>query len=307
MKVGVTSPSFSKSTALRSRLESSFGDVIYNTDGVKLEGNALIDFAKDCEALIVGLDIINDDILKNLPKLKFISKYGVGLDGIDIGACEKYNISIGWTGGVNKRSASEMTLGFMLTLIRNMYPTSLRLRDGEWDKSGGRLLSAKTIGIIGFGNIGIDLAMLLRPFDCRILANDIIDISQIAVDMNVEVCDKGTLYSNSDIITIHTPLTHSTRNMISKAHINQMKDGVIIINAARGGIVNESDLYDALISGKVSSAAIDAFEFEPPFSSPLLNLKNVFSTPHIGGNAYEAVLAMGNSAIDHLFERFNLE
>jgi len=304
VKVGVTSPSFSKSSELRERLELYFPDVVYNTEGVKLDGQGLVAFSQDCDALIVGLDIVDANILGQLPKLKFISKYGVGLDGIDLDACESFGVGIGWTGGVNKRSASEMTLGFMITLIRNMYPTSLDLREQIWNKNGGSLLTGKTIGIIGFGNIGTDLAALLIPFGCNILANDIVDISKPARLYGVTPCDKKSIYKESDVITVHTPLTIQTRNMIGAPEFAIMKGGVIIINAARGGIVNERDLHDALLTGRVSSAAIDAYESEPPFGSPLLKLKNVFSTPHIGGNATEAVLAMGNSAIDHLCRKF---
>ena len=306
MKIGVTSPSFSKSDVLRAELESSFSNVVYNTEGVKLDGDGLVKFSEDCEALIVGLDVVDEAILRALPRLKFISKYGVGLDGIDLDACKSYGVEVGWTGGVNKRSASEMVLGFMITLIRNMYPTSLDLRSNIWNKNGGRLLSGKTVGIIGFGNIGSDLAGLLGPFGCEILVNDIVDVDELAKPLNVIVCDKPKIYGESDVITVHTPLTPLTRNMIAAEEMSAMKNGVILINAARGGIINESDLYDALCSGKVASAAIDAYDKEPPFESPLLSLPNVFSTPHTGGNAVEAVLAMGRSAISHLCERFKI-
>ena len=305
MKIGVTSPSFSKSKILCDELNNIFDNISYNHDGVKLEGKDLITFAKDCDALVVGLDTINEEVIKSLPKLKFISKYGVGLDGIDQIACKNNNISIGWTGGVNKRSASEMTLGFMITLIRNMYPTSLDLRSSTWNKSGGKQLSGKTIGIIGLGNIGLDLIDLLTPFKCEILGNDIIPNFNVP-NLNFQHVSKEEIYVRSDIITVHTPLDDSTYDMIGSNEINKMKDGVILINAARGGIINESDLYKALKEKKVGAAAIDVFQEEPPFESPLLELNNVFSTPHIGGNAFEAVLAMGRSAINHLRKEFNV-
>jgi D-3-phosphoglycerate dehydrogenase len=152
---------------------------------------------------------LTSDLLDKLPDLKIIAKYGVGLDNIDIEACNSRNIKIGWTGGVNRRSVAEMALGFMLALSRNLYITSTQLKQGFWNKNGGSQLTGKTIGIIGAGYIGRELIELLRPFNCKILVNDIIDISNLNVG-NIFVSDKKTIYLNSDIISLHTPLNNET-------------------------------------------------------------------------------------------------
>ena len=229
-----------------------------------------------------------------------ISKYGVGLDNIDLNACKENNVKIGWTGGVNKRSVSEMTMGFMLMLSRNLFTTSNKLKQMVWDKKGGTQLTGKTIGIIGLGNIGKDLVSLLQPFGCNFLVNDIIDISDYASLHNLKTASKEEIYSSSDIISIHTPLNMKTTNLINLEVFKKMKSSSFLINTARGGIVNEIDLKFALENNIISGAALDVYESETVLNEELLVLPNLICTPHTGGNSFEAVVAMGLSAIEHL-------
>ena len=164
MNVKVSTIAFSKNEYLVECLLKEFPDAEVNTKGVRLNGQGLIDYLTNVEGAIIGLELITPSILKQLPKLKMISKYGVGLDNIDLNACKENNVKIGWTGGVNKRSVSEMTMGFMLMLSRNLFTTSNKLKQMVWDKKGGTQLTGKTIGIIGLGNIGKDLVSLVQPF-----------------------------------------------------------------------------------------------------------------------------------------------
>ena len=300
MKVRVSTIAFSQNQNLVSLLKESFPNAEVNTSGIRLTDDALIDFFMDAEAIIVGLEKINSSILDKLPNLKFISKYGVGLDNIDLNACKERGIQIGWTGGVNKRSVAEMTLGFMLALIRNLYLTSNQLKNQVWNKHGGFQLSGKTIGIIGLGNIGKDLVSILKPFGCKILANDIIDISDFASENDITILNKTDLIKNSDIISIHTPLNEKTLDLFTINEFRIMKKNSFIINTARGGIINEVDLKSALNDKLILGAAIDVYNIEPPNDLELLEIENLSCTPHIGGNAYEAVFAMGESAINHL-------
>jgi len=302
MKVAVTSSSFSKNEQLRKELLSYFKDVKFNLEGKKFDKYELIDFIKDAEAVIVGLEPIDEEVIDKSPKLKFISKYGVGLDNIDITACKKKGIKIGWTGGVNRLSVAEMTLGFMLMLARNLYVTSNKLKNGIWEKNGGFQLSGKTIGIIGVGNIGKELVKLLKPFNCKILVNDIIDQTEYYKENQLIEVSKEEIYKKSDFITIHTPLTEQTKNMITLKQLKMMKPTAYLINTARGGIIKEKDLKIALKEGIIAGAAIDVYEKEPPKDKDLLKLPNLICTPHIGGNAKEAVLAMGRSAIKNLVQ-----
>jgi phosphoglycerate dehydrogenase-like enzyme len=300
VKVKVTTLAFSKNEFLVNELKKTFPDAVINEEGKRFNGDELITYLEDADAAIIGLEQITVEILEKLPKLKIIAKYGVGLDNIDLVACQQRNVIIGWTGGVNKKSVAEMTLGFMIGLSRNLFTTSNLLRELIWNKSGGKSLYNKTIGIIGFGNIGREVAAFLQPFQCKILVNDIVNFDELSGYSNIFQVDKVELYSKADIITIHTPLTDQTRNLITKEVFQQMKPTSFLINTARGGIVNEKDLKEALMNNLISGAALDVYEEEPPIDKEMLALPNLICTPHIGGNSYEAVVAMGESAISHL-------
>jgi D-3-phosphoglycerate dehydrogenase len=300
MKVVVSAVAFSKNKELVQALLSHFPDAVINLEGKRYINSELIEYYKEADAIITGLEKIDDYVLSKLPKLKLIAKYGVGLDNIDLEACKKRNVAIGWTGGVNKHSVAEMALGFMLMLSRNLFITANQLKAGTWNKSGGFSLESRTIGIIGIGHIGKELIQMLKPFNCKILVNDILDLNDFVKENNVELVTKDYLYQQSDIISVHTPLNDTTKNMINKETILQMKQSVYLINTARGGIINEEDLKWALSNNRIGGAALDVFNIEPPEDMELMSYPNLIATPHIAGNSYEAVIAMGMAAINHI-------
>ena len=299
--IGITTVAFSKNEALVNKVKDlGFKNVYINKELKRFTKDELIKFLSKCDVAIVGLDKIDEEILSLTPKLKALSKYGVGLDNIDFNACKKYNIEVLHTQGVNKRSVSELTLGCILSLLRNIYISSNLLKNNIWEKNGGVQLTNKTIGIIGVGNIGKDLIQLLKPFSCKILVNDIINQDEYYKDNNLIENSKEKIFRDADIITIHTPLNESTKYMIDKKSLNLMKPNAIVINTARGGIINQEDLKWALKNNIIAGAAIDAYEIEPPEDLEFLSLPNLINTPHIGGNAIEAVEAMGESAIENI-------
>lgn len=302
MKVAVTSKSFSKNKTLIDKLNNHFSDIKLNHGTKKLNDDELIKFLKDCDGVIVALEEINKKVIDALPKLKVISKFGVGLDNIDLEYCKQKNIRIGWLGGINKQSVAEMALGFMLMLIRNLYLSSNKLSINIWDKNGGDSLYGKTIGIIGVGYIGKEIINLLKPFNCKILVNDIINQDEYYKSNNLIKSSKEEIFKNSDIITIHTSLNNETKYLINKDTLSMMKKSSFIINTARGDIINLLDLRYALKNNTISGGAIDVYDTEPPQDKELLKLENLICTPHIGGNSNEAVLAMGRSAIKFLKE-----
>ncbi|MDN5126633.1 phosphoglycerate dehydrogenase [Aliarcobacter butzleri] len=306
MNITVTSPSFSSNKTLQQEIYKYFPKAKLNLDGKRFNKKDLIEYIKDADAIIVGLEPIDKEVLEQCQNLKIVSKYGVGLNNIDLEACKKRDITIGWTGGVNKLSVAEMTLGYMLMLCRNLFITSNELKNGIWNKSGGFQLSEKRIGIIGVGYIGKELIRLLKPFNCEILVNDIINQEQYYKENNLKEVSKEEIFKTCDIVTIHTPFDSTTDNLIDKKVFETMKNGSFIINSARGGIINEDDLKYALLNNIISGAAIDAYVEEPPSDKELLSLPNLICTPHIGGNSREAVEAMGLSAINHLKEFYNL-
>ena len=300
MKVKVSTIAFSKNQSLVSLLQEHFPDAEVNTKGLRMNDEDLIHFFSDADAVIVGLEKITPELLDRLPRLKLIAKYGVGLDNVDLTACHDRGIRIGWTGGVNKRSVAEMALGFMLALCRNLYSTSNQMKQLVWNKSGGFQLSGKTVGIIGLGNIGKELVALLKPFGCNIIVNDIADISIFAAENDLKVVSISELISTADIISIHTPANSDTLNLFTLKEFRMMKPTSFIINTARGGIIKELDLKIALKEKLIAGAALDVYEPEPPVDLELLEMENLICTPHTGGNAAEAVFAMGESAINHL-------
>ncbi len=302
MKIAIPNKAFSFNETLVAELKEKYPDVKINTTGIRYNGQELIDFIGDAEAVIVGLEDFNKHIIDSCPSVKALAKYGVGLNNVDLDYCKEKGIYIGWKAGVNRLSVAEMAMGFMLMLIRNLYVTSNQLKNGIWNKDGGMDLSKRTIGIIGVGHIGKELIRLLQPFQCRILVNDIIEQDDYYASVGVEAVSKEELFQQADIITLHTPLTAKTEKLINEEALTSMKNSALVINTARGEIVDLPALKVALKSGQIAGAGLDVYYEEPPEDTELLAIENLINTPHIGGNSIESVLAMGRSAIDELIQ-----
>ena len=303
--IKVTSPSFCKNEVLTRELAARPFQVVLNAKGHRLQGQSLHDFLADADGAIIGLEKIDEPLLAACPRLQIVSKYGVGLDNVDQDACRNRGIAVGWTPGVNRRSVAEMTVGLMIGLSRNLFATSQKLRLGEWDKNGGRQLSNLKIGIIGLGNVGQELVRLLRPFDPTLWANDIADREVFCCDEGVTLTTKEEIFSSADIVTLHVPLTGETRYLVNSTTLDLMKPDAFLINTSRGAVVDQEALKLALQTQRIAGAAIDVYEQEPPSDHDLLDLPNLVCTPHIAGNAWEAVVAMGRSSIQHLDAFFN--
>uniref|UniRef100_A0A7V4NEK5 3-phosphoglycerate dehydrogenase n=1 Tax=Fervidobacterium pennivorans TaxID=93466 RepID=A0A7V4NEK5_FERPE len=270
-----------------------------------LEKEDLLKIMPEIEVLIVrSATKVTADIIEAGTKLKIIGRAGTGLDNIDVKAAEAKGIKVINTPGANSISVAELTIGLMIACSRHIARGTIDLKNGKWTKKEleGHELFGRTVGIIGFGNIGREVAKRLLAFDMKILAYDPF-VKE--TDMNVKMVDLDTLYKESDYITIHVPLTPETKNLINKETISKMKDGVIIINAARGGIIDEAALYEALLSGKVYAAGLDVFEVEPPtdeLRQKLLALPNVVATPHIGASTFEAQERVGMLLVERLIK-----
>jgi phosphoglycerate dehydrogenase-like enzyme len=296
-RIAVTSRSFSKHTILREELLSNYANVTFNDDGLKLLGDDLISFLKGHDKAITALEKIDSSVLSTLPQLKIISKYGVGLDMIDMSALQKHKVKLGWTGGVNRRSVSELTISCAIALLRHVPSANLEVRKGIWRQHIGRQISNLTVGIIGCGHIGKDLAKLLKGFGTKVLANDILEFPEFYAENDVRSVDIEILLKESDIVTLHVPLNDSTKNILNKDRMNLMKPSALLINHARGGLLDEVELKEMLKEGRLAGAALDVFNQESPDDAELLNLPNFLVTPHIGGSAEEGILAMGRAAI----------
>ncbi|MCB0320781.1 MAG: phosphoglycerate dehydrogenase [Bdellovibrionales bacterium] len=299
-RVAVASRSFSKHPQLRKELLAKYSNVTFNDGGSSLSDARLVEFLQGHDKAIIALEYITDSILSQLPELKRISKIGVGLDKVDLQAMRARNIEFIWTPGVNKRSVAELTLCFMLSVLRQISVADYNVRNGVFSSPTGGCLTGKTVGIIGCGNIGSDLVRLLEPFECTLLVHDIAPNEEFFRSNNLVACTLHHLLKESDIVTVHVPLYDGTVNLLSSNEIALMKPTAILINTARGGIVNEEALYEALHAGKLGGAGIDVFTTEPPGENALLSLPNVVVTPHIGAGTEEAILAMGRAAIEGL-------
>ena len=297
VKIAVASRSFSQHALLREELLSMYSDVLFNDAGEVLSGGSLIHFLKGRERAIIALERIDEFILSSLPGLKVISKYGVGLDMLDLDAMERHKILLGWTGGVNKRSVAELVICSMISLLHRLPEASGEVRSGKWRQIRGRQITGKTVGIIGCGNIGKDLTTLLKGFNCRILAHDIEDFPEFYEQYGVVPLGLEDLLSLADIVTLHVPLNSTTRNILNASRLEMMKNGACIVNMARGGLVDESKLKEMLQDGRLAGAALDVFNREPPEDLELLSMPNVIASPHIGGSTEEAVIEMGRAAI----------
>lgn len=300
MKVAVAARSFNRNPRLRTELKAKYPDATFSESSEVLDGDQLIAFLRGHDGVIVGLERIDERVLSSVPELRVISKYGVGLDGLDIDAIARRGLKLAWTGGVNRRSVAELTLAFAIALFHRVPEGDLALRRGEWNKVVGRQLTGKTIGIVGCGFVGQDLVRLLMPFECRILVHDIRDYPEFFAAHGVTATGLDALLASADLVTLHVPLDGSTKGMIGAAQLAKMPRGAFLINAARGGLVDENALADALERGHLAGAACDVFEIEPDANPRLLALPNFIGTPHIGGSAVEAQMAMGRAAIDGL-------
>ena len=293
--VAVTSRSFSRHPVLRAELLERYPDVRFNDAGEALRGESLVAFLRGCEMAITALEPIDDALLRQLPELRVISKVGVGTDMIDFRALEQHNVRFALTPGTNARSVAELVVAFAISALRDLQPSGQELRGGTWRQAKGRLLSDRTVGLVGFGAVGREVAELLGPFRCRIIAYD--TLPPASPPANVELVELDALLAEAEVTSLHVPLTPETRNLIDAAAIARMPEGAILINTARGGLVDETALHQALVDGHLAAACLDVFAVEPPEGSPLLELPNVVATPHIGGSTDEAILAMGRAAI----------
>lgn len=306
IKIAVTSPSFSANPILRTELERYFPQVKYNKTGKNIDSASIPGFIGDAEGIILGLERADSNLFGHCKNLKVISKYGVGLNNIDLIAARAAGIIVKYTPGVNKRSVAELVIASMIGISRNVFNSIDTVKKGHWVKDGGFEITGKNIGIIGFGNIGMDLARLLKPFNVKIYVNDIVDFAENTIDYNVQKADLEHLLKLSNIVSLHVPYTPDTYRLISKNEFDLMKVGSIIINTSRGGIIDEIALLEAM-SSKDIRAALDVFEVEPQLGTNLINHPNIFPTPHIGGNSREAVMAMGRASIENLRSCFELK
>lgn len=255
-------------------------------------------------AVVRSATKITKPVIQAGTDLELLVRAGIGLDNIDVAEAQKKGIAVANTPSATTISVAEHTFGLMLATVRNHGPANISMKEHKWEKKKfkGTELYGKTLGIIGCGRIGLAVAERANAFGMRVLISDIIDVQATCDVRQVEL---GELLSQSDMISLHLPLTENTKHMISDDAFAEMKNGVIIINAARGGVVDEAALLRALNSGKVRAAALDVYEKEPPDDFTLIDHPNVIAMPHIGAAADEGQRRAGFEVIRILKERLS--
>jgi D-3-phosphoglycerate dehydrogenase len=301
LPVAVASRSFSRNPTLRRELLARYPGSSFNDQGpAVLSGDALVRFMRGHSRAISGLDVLDEALFVAVPELRLVSKYGVGLDMIDLDAARRHGVAIRWTPGVNRQAVAELAICFMVALCRSVVPLATELAAGGWRHPGGRQISSSTVGIVGCGHVGRQVARICRAFGATVIAHDLRAYDDFYRETGVSPVTLDALLVDSDIVTLHLPLDASTRGLIDERALALMKPDAFLVNTARGGIVDEAALKQALVDQRLGGAAFDVFAIEPPLDLELLRLPNFVGTPHIGGGTREAVLAMGWAAMEGL-------
>ena len=304
-RVAVPSISFSQHPVLRQELLSAYPDSKFNDAQRRLSEDELTAWMKGYDAAIMGLEPLTERMLDALPELKVIGRMGVGLDNVDPAVFKRRGIRVGWLAGVNKLSVAELTIAFAINGLRHVGRGNAEMRAGKRPRQiMGRHLSGRVVGLHGCGNVGQAVVRLLQPFGCTLLSCDVADYGTFYRAHGVTPVAMDELLSRSEVLSLHLPLNRTTRGLYTGAVLARLRPDCVLINTCRGEIVDEAALKARLKAGRIAAACFDVFAIEPPVDDELLNLPNFFATPHIGGSAEEARLAMGRAAIRGLTENF---
>ncbi len=273
--------------------------VVTNPHGRKLTEDEIIELlAGDVIGMVAGIEPLTERVLASTNSLKVISRCGTGMDSVDLAAAKQHGIAVFNTPEAPAQAVAELTLGLMLATLRRIGKIDRSLRKGEWLRTPGHLLAAQTVGIVGLGHIGRRVARLCQAFDAKVIAYDPY-VSQPLAD--VTLMPLAQLLAEANLVSLHLPYSADVHHLLDTKALASMKPGSIVINAARGGLVDEVALDEALNSGHLSAAALDAFEQEP-YQGPLLNNDNIVVTAHIGSLAKEARQNMEAEAAENLLQ-----
>lgn len=268
----------------------------------KMTEERLIDLLDGVDGAIVGVVPMTARVLENAPGLKVVSTHGVGVDHIDLETAARVGVIVANCPGANDQAVADLAVGLMVSVARQIPVVDQDVRDGKWGRYHGSELWKKTLGLIGLGRIGRAVVKRALGFDMQVLAYDPYVDDRQAREIGASMTPFDEVIAAADFLSLHAALTEETRNMIGKEELEHMKPSAFLINTARGGLVDEEALYMALVEGKLAGAALDAFAVEPPVGCPLLELKNVVVTPHIGAHTQEAIERVGVLAAQNVVQ-----
>ena len=286
----VTSRSFGVHTLDGRRiLEEAGCEVTLAGAGGPWPEEAMCAFARAADALIVGADPVTKRVLEAGTRLRIVAKHGVGVDNIDLAAAAAREVVVTFAPGGSTEAVAEMTIALLLALWRGVARADRAMRAHRWEPTLGRQARGRTLGVIGLGRIGRAVALLAQALGMKVLAYDVVEDQAFAAAHGIQYVPLEELLRSADAVSVHTPLTSSTRGLLSARELGWMRPDAVLVNVARGGVVDERALAEALAAGRLAGAGMDVFEREPPWSSPLLDLKNVLLTPHVAAYTPEAM------------------
>ncbi|TDO94187.1 D-3-phosphoglycerate dehydrogenase [Halanaerobium saccharolyticum] len=299
-KILITPKSYYK---IRDKMMPLPGDYqpIFNDTGKTFTEKQMLNLAEDVVGIIIGVDPISRKVIENASKLKAISKYGVGMDNIDLEAARNKNIKLDNTPGTNNVSVAELALGLIFAAARNIPQAVTSVKEGEWKRIKGTELTDKTLGLMGCGKIGREVVKRAAGIFKSIQVYDpYFDDNDFIKKYKLLMLDKDRLLQEADFVSLHLPLNKETENFISRKELSLMKGDAVLVNTSRGGLIDEAELYKALKNNELGAAACDVFSEEPPGKHQLLELDNFLLTPHMGANTKEAVEKMAAAATRNL-------
>lgn len=285
--------------APRELLAAAGARLVENPHGRTLSEGEVAELLAEADALIAGTEPLTARVLEGAQKLRAVSRVGVGTDNVDLAAAARLGIAVFNTPDAVTQAAAELTLGGMLCVLRHVHEMDAELRAGRWTRKMGRLLSGKTVGIVGLGRIGKRMASLLQPFGVELLGYDIFPDTAWAAEHGVELSPFERLLTRADVVTIHTSKSPDVGPIFGREQLALMKSGAVLVDTARGEVLDEEALAEALRAGRLGGAYLDVFRREP-YDGPLRELPNVLLTPHAGSYAEEARKRMETEAVEQL-------
>ena len=300
-KILTTPRSYGKNMPeLFEQLEAAGYEVVKNTSGGILEREEMKRLIADCDGIIVGVDPLDADVLACASKLRAVAKYGVGVDTIDLDYCKAHNIKVSRTVGANSEAVADYAMTLMMAVARKAVLIDRKCRKLDWSKISTRDVSHATLGLFGLGAIGKHVAKRAQGFGMKVLAYDPYWPEEYAKANDIEQADAETIFRNADFISLHLPLMESTKNFVGEKEIAMMKKDAVIINTARGGLIDEAALLKALKEERIYGAGIDAFAHEPPEDEAWFELDNVVIGSHCAASTTGATQNMGRMATENL-------
>ena len=289
MKVLVTATNYSEyCQSGRKLFEEAGWEIVENRMGRPFTQGELLPLVSDIDAAVVGVDRWDETIFQKAVNLKALARFGVGVDNIDLNAAIRHNIAVYNTPGINSSAVAEQTVALMLSLLRRVPELNRDVRDGKWTRPMFHELKGMTVGLLGFGSVARQVAIRLSGFGPRLLAYDLYPNEEQAEALGVIMTDLSAIFREADIISIHLPASPDTEHLTSSDAIRMMKAGVYLVNTARGKIVDETAVEEAMTEGKIAGFATDVFEQEPVnIRHPLFSHRNYIATPHVSAETYE--------------------